>query len=418
MLDIIRRYGLEYKEGELHWYGVRIRDVVNVTDTPVFIFSADEFRRRLRMFKEVTDYKHLLCFSIKSNSNPFLISEVVKEGYGVDVVSGGELFVARKVGVHPKKIVFSGVGKTDDEIRMAQKEEILLLNVESESEYRAIKDMSKSSSIRFGISFRVKFEMVLGDVHSYLRVGNIDSKFGMSEDFALELYEDARRSGLPVVGVHFHLGSQIRDMRVFAIASERCQEFLGRLEELGVGIRYVDVGGGLGMDYENLVEPSLEEYVSCFRNLAGGGRMVIFEIGRFISAPSGLLVARIIRRKEKEGKKRFLVVDAGMNELMRIPLYGAFHKIIPVSQKEEVGTRCDIVGPICENSDYIAQDIEFPELDEGELICVLYAGAYTSTMLSNYNGRPSPPEVIISGGGFTVVRRRQSYQDLLSRYEM
>lgn len=408
------KYNFEYRDNTLHWYGVNIKEIAENVGTPVFIFSTEEFVKRIRRLKENTDYDHLLCFSLKSNNNPYFILAIKKEGYGVDVVSGGELYIARKAGVHPKKIVFSGVGKTNEEIQMAQKEGILLLNIESESEYKAVKEISKSQNLNFGISFRVKFEIALDKLHPYLGVGKKESKFGINEDLALELYKNAISNGLPIEGIHFHLGSQIKDLEIFRKASELCENFLGKIESFGCKIKYVDVGGGLGLDYEKLEEPNLKEYIDCFKNI-GEKYKVIFELGRYLSAPSGILISKVIRKKEKEGSKVFLVVDSGMTETLRIPLYKVSHKVIPVNLRNSTEKVFDIVGPICENSDYIAQDIVFPNLEEGDLICVLYAGAYTTTMSSNYNGRLFPPEIIISNQKYFVSRKRQDYQELFSR---
>lgn len=410
----LRKYNFEYRDKTLHWYGVNIEQIAEDVGTPVFIFSTEEFEKRIKRLKENTDYDHLLCFSLKSNNNPYFILTAKKEGYGVDVVSGGELYIARKVGVHPKKIVFSGVGKTNEEIQMAQREGILLLNIESESEYRVVRELSKSQNLNFGISFRVKFEISLDKLHPYLGVGKKESKFGINEDLALELYKDAISNGLPVEGIHFHLGSQIKDLEIFRKASELCANFLEKIESLGCKVKYVDVGGGLGLDYEKLEEPNLKEYINCFKKI-GEKYKVIFELGRYLSAPSGILISKVIRKKEKEGSKSFLVVDSGMTETLRIPLYKVSHKVIPVNLKNSTEKVFDIVGPICENSDYIAQDIVFPNLEEGDLICVLYAGAYTTTMSSNYNGRPFPTEIIISNQKYFVSRKRQDYGELFSR---
>lgn len=414
MFEQMKNYGLEYKKGTLHWYGVNLKDLSEKFETPLFVFSLDEFTKRIKKFRENTEYDHILCFSIKSNNNPHLISCVKNEGYGVDVVSGGELYFARRIGVHPSRIVFSGVGKTNEEIELAQKEGILLLNIESESEYKSLREISKSHNIRFGVSFRVKFEVSLDKLHPYLGVGKKDSKFGIPEDLAFDLYKDAFSNNLPVQGIHFHLGSQIKDMNIFDKASELCGAFLERLESSGIKLKYVDVGGGLGLNYEELTEPDIRSYAECFRKLSKG-KTIIFELGRYLSAPSGVLITKVIRNKKIKNGKNFLVVDSGMTEILRIPLYKVSHQLIPVSEHHDNMEIFDIVGPICENSDYIAQNIKFPDLQEGELICILYAGAYTSTMTSNYNGRGFPAEVVIKEGKYFLSRRRQEYHEIFSR---
>lgn len=415
MLEEMRKYGFEYEQDILHWYGVNLKNLSEKFGTPLFVFSLDEFSKRIKKIKDNTEYNHILCFSVKSNNNPHLIAYVKNEGYGVDVVSGGELHLARRIGIDPKKIVFSGIGKTNEEIELAQKEGILLLNIESESEYKSLRNLSKSNNIKFGVSFRVKFEVSLDKLHPYLGVGKKDSKFGLPEDQAFELYKDAFSNNLPIQGIHFHLGSQIKDMKIFDKASELCATFLERLESSGIRIKYVDVGGGLGLDYEELKEPEIKDYLQCFKKLSKD-RTIIFELGRYLSAPSGILISKVIRNKKIKNGKSFLVVDSGMTEILRIPLYKVSHKVVPVSKDHEKNQGIfDIVGPICENSDYIAQDVRFPDLQEGDLICILYAGAYTSTMTSNYNGRIFPAEVVIKDGKYVLSRKRQEYNEIFSR---
>ncbi len=409
---MITQFG--YKEGVIHWGEINLKKLAQDFDTPLFVYSVDEFLGRMKAISESAGYDHLLCFSLKSNSVLALLKEAAKRGFGADVVSLGELLVAERAGFLPSKIVFSGVGKSNGEIISANEKSILLLNIESESEYNFIKKLSAEQKINFGLSFRVKFEVQLEKLHPYLGVGKKDSKFGLEESIAFSLYEDAFKSGLPVSGIHFHLGSQIKDMEIFRRASELALDFIFRLKKHGINLTYVDVGGGLGLDYENLVEPSFSEYTSCFKPIADENYKIIFELGRAISAPSGILLTKIIRKKTSGGKK-FFIVDAGMTEILRIPLYKAYQKVMPVEMNSKKEEQVSIVGPICENSDYIAQDIILPDLSEGDLLCILYAGAYTSTMLMNYNGRPHPAEVVIKGKEVFLARKRQSYDDLVAR---
>ncbi len=405
----------EYKDGVLSWGGVNLEKIAQEYGTPLFAFSADVFSRRIKLVSESAKYPHLLCFSMKSNNNYHLLNEVRLAGAGVDVVSYGEFFIAQRCGIDPKKIVFSGVGKSDYEITQVNNSGILLLNIESESEYRFVKKLFSEVGLNFGISFRVKFELSLDRLHPYLGVGKKDSKFGISEEVAFELYEDAVKSNLPVEGLHFHIGSQIKDLEIFYEVSKSALNFVEKLEkEVGVKLRYVDVGGGLGLDYENLTEPPIDRYTDAFKVLADAGYKIIFELGRFISAPAGVLITKVLRKKKREGLKNFLVVDAGMTELLRIPLYKAYHKVIPV-RDGVAKEKFDIVGPICENSDYILQDVFLADVEEGEFLCVLYAGAYTSTMLMNYNGRPFPAEVVIKDGKTTLARERGKWEDLIPR---
>lgn len=406
---------LEYKNGELSWGEVKLRKIAEEFGTPLFVYSADEFLGRLKLLDRCADYRKLICFSLKSNSVIPLIREAAENGFGADVVSGGELFIAERAGFPPKKIVFSGIGKTNEEIFQAEQKGILLLNIESESEYKFVKKLFSESGgkLNFGVSFRVKFEVELEKLHPYLGVGKKDSKFGLSEEEAFLLYEDAFKSKIYPNGLHFHLGSQIKDMEIFRKAVELAIRFLSKLKEKGIKLEWVDVGGGLGLDYENLTEPSFKDYADSFKPIADEGYKIIFEIGRAVSAPSGILITKVIRKK-KTSAKNFLIVDAGMTEILRIPLYKAYHKIIPLTQGDSEQP-FDVVGPICENSDYIGQNVLLPDLEEGEFLCVLYAGAYTSSMSSNYNGRTFPAEVIIKGNRFFLARRRQTLHELISR---
>ena len=405
---------VEFRDGELFSSdGVPIRELAENFGTPLFVYSADEFVGRLRAVSESAKYPHIICFSVKSNNVLFLLREVANWGWGADVVSAGELFIARKAGIPPEKIVFSGIGKTNEEISYANKVGILLLNIESEGEYKFVKELSRSQELKFGISFRVKFEVELSKLHPYLGVGKKESKFGLTEDEAFSLYQDAVRAGLPVMGIHFHLGSQILDMSIFKSAVDIALPFLDRLRSSGIDIKYVDVGGGLGINYESGEHPDPSEYTEIFKPIASQGYTIIFELGRYISAPSGILITCVIRRK-KSGEHEFLIVDAGMTELLRIPLYSAYHRVVPVKLRNTGRKKFRVVGPICENSDYISQSAELPDdIDEGDILCVLDSGAYTSTMRMNYNGRPFPSEVVLKNGRVYIARKRQSFEDLV-----
>ena len=389
--------------------------------TPLYVYSSISIEERLREFKRVFHgIPHTICYSVKANSNLTLLRLLAKKGCGFDVVSGGELervlITDRKAA---RKVVFSGVGKTREELTAALKAGILLFNVESEAELWALAECAGRLHKTAPIALRVNPDVV-AETHPYISTGLHKHKFGVPIRDARALY--AKASGtryLKVRGVSVHIGSQITDAGPFGEAVARVGDLVRELRADGHTIDYVDAGGGLGISYESPRHIFSEQADSYAAALAGPLRELdahlLLEPGRAIVGPAGTLLARVVYRKSNNGK-RFLIVDAAMNDLIRPALYGAFHEIVPVKQAPGgCGTKetVDIVGPVCETGDFFARDRQLPPVEEGDLVAILDAGAYGMVLASNYNTRPRPAEVLVSGKSAKLIRRREKISDLL-----
>jgi diaminopimelate decarboxylase len=389
--------------------------------TPLYVYSASTIRERMRAFQRVfRKAPHTVCYSIKANSNLAILRFLVAMDCGFDVVSGGEL--ARVLAVDrrvARKVVFSGVGKTREEMDAALKAGILLFNVESESELWALAECAARSRRTARIAFRVNPD-VPANTHPYISTGLHKHKFGVPIGEARTLY--AKASGtrhLKVAGVSVHIGSQITDVDPFRVTMERVAALVHELRDDGHKIDYVDAGGGLGIPYEKTNWLEFSDYVAKYAEallepLQKLKIHLLLEPGRSIVGPAGALITSVVYRKTNNGKK-FLITDAGMNDLLRPSLYNAFHELVPVrvrdgKQEEET---VDVVGPVCETGDFFARDRELPILDEGDLLAILDAGAYGMSLTSNYNTRPRPAEVLVDGKSVRVIRRRQTVSELL-----
>ncbi len=388
--------------------------------TPLYVYSASTIRQRMRVF----DYAfrtvpHTVCYSVKANSNLSILRFLAGMGSGFDVVSGGELERVLRVDRQAAtKIVFSGVGKTADEMQAALKAGILLFNVESESELSRLGECAKRSKQTARVALRVNPD-VPANTHPYISTGLQQHKFGIPIGDARALYARGSRSKyLKITGVSVHIGSQITDVKPFAAAMARVAELVRELRADGHQIRYVDAGGGLGIAYEEPDLPDFAEYVATYAEvvlqpLQGLKVHLLLEPGRFIVGPAGALLTRVLYRKTN-GAKKFLVVDAAMNDLLRPSLYQAYHEIAPVRQGSRVGNEIvDVVGPVCETGDFFARDRELPAINEGDLLALLDAGAYGMALASNYNTRPRPAEVLVEGKSVKLIRRRETVEDLL-----
>jgi diaminopimelate decarboxylase len=389
--------------------------------TPLYVYSASTIRERMRAFQSAfRKARHTVCYSVKANSTLGILKLLAGMGCGFDVVSGGEL--ARVVAVDrrlAKNVVFSGVGKTRAEMQAALKAGILLFNVESESELWVLAECAAQLRKTPRIAFRVNPD-VPANTHPYISTGLHKHKFGIPIGEARELY--AKASGtrhLKVAGVSVHIGSQLTDVEPFTATMERVAALVRELRDDGHEIEYVDAGGGLGIAYEKADLPEFAEYVATYADaliapLRGLKVHLLLEPGRSIVGPAGALVTSVVYRKTNNSKK-FLIVDAGMNDLLRPSLYNAFHEIVPVTMREGRSARetVDVVGPVCETGDFFARDRALPVVDEGELLAILDAGAYGMALTSNYNTRPRPAEVLVDGKTARVIRRRERVGDLL-----
>jgi diaminopimelate decarboxylase len=384
--------------------------------TPLYVYSAAMIRARLKAFASAfRSIPHTLCYSVKANSTLAALRLVAGEGAGFDVVSGGELHRVLRVGrKNGSKVVFSGVGKTAAEMELALCSGILLFNIESASELNLLSATATRLKRRAAVAVRVNPD-VSAKTHPYISTGLHQHKFGVPIPEARMLYaQAAKQPYLAVAGVSVHIGSQITDVGSFQAALERVADLVRVLREQGHDIRYIDAGGGLGISYEG-AQKSFERQISAYAKavlspLRGLKLHLLLEPGRSIVGPAGVLLTRVLYRKTNNSK-RFLIVDAAMNDLLRPSLYGAYHEIVPLSRKSRETEITDVVGPICETGDFFARDRKLPLVSEGELLAILDVGAYGSVLGSNYNTRDRAAEVLVNGARARIIRRRESVLD-------
>lgn len=406
-----------YKKKTLFAEDVDINELAEKYGTPLYVYSKRTFLEHFRKIKSAfSDMDTLVCYSVKANSNGAILKEMVKEGSGFDIVSGGELYRALRTGVDPKKIVYAGVGKTTDEIKYAINSGILMFNVESTEELHAINNVAKSMKRKADVAIRINPD-VDALTHAYVNTGKKESKFGIDINLALGIYKSAMKlKSINIKGVDMHIGSQITTPIPYLNAVGKLAQFVSELLHQGVGIEYLNIGGGLGIIYNEEKPTTADVFAKAIKpHLAGFNLKLILEPGRFVIGNAGVLITRITYNK-KGKTKNFLIVDAGMNDLIRPALYGSYHKIIPVNIKKATKLEvCDIVGPICESSDFLGKDRHLPQMSNGELLCVRSTGAYGMAMASNYNSRPRAAEVMVDGSKHYLIREREEYSDLVSK---
>ncbi|HOW87868.1 MAG TPA: diaminopimelate decarboxylase [Candidatus Omnitrophota bacterium] len=404
-----------YKKGELYCEKVRVAKILKKTGTPAYIYSYKTFTEHLaKLQKAFRAAKPLICYSVKANSNLAVLRALVGKGAGLDIVSGGELFRAKKAKCQGKKIVYAGVGKTPEEIREAIRARILLFNVESMPELEQINAIAKKMRKKVNVSLRIN-PNVDPHTHEYITTGKAETKFGIDFEKAREIFKDARRfTNALVSGVHVHIGSQIENGDPFVEAFRKILEFIDELQADGIKIRFLNLGGGLGAIYSDENPQTAEEFAGKILPLFKRRKFqLIFEPGRFIAANSGILATKVLYVKETDVKK-FAIVDAGMNDFIRPAFYNAFHHIWPVVKNEKAPQWIyDVVGPICESGDFFAKDREILAVKPGDYLAIMTTGAYGFTMASNYNSRPRACEVMVRGGTFKIARKRETYQDLV-----
>jgi diaminopimelate decarboxylase len=399
----------------LHCDQIPLTRVVQRFGTPLYVYSASTIRARVQDFEEAfRSACHTLCYSVKANSNLAILRLLKQAGCGFDVVSGGEL--QRVMHVSPsaaKKTVYSGVGKTSEEIEQALKAGVLLFNAESESELHLLADCAARVNRTAPVALRVNPD-VPADTHPYIATGLHRHKFGVPIGEATRLYGNASRNKrLRIAGVSVHIGSQIAEVQPFAEAMERVADLVRKLRTQGHAIRYVDAGGGLGIDYEHGNASNFAEWAQAVLSpLRDLDLHLLLEPGRSIVGPAGVLITKVLYKKRNNGK-RFLIVDAAMNDLLRPSLYGAYHRIAAVCGNGRNTEKVDVVGPVCESGDFFARDREVPVVEEGELLAIMDVGAYGMVLASNYNSRPRAAEVLIDGRSMRVIRRRETVADLL-----
>jgi diaminopimelate decarboxylase len=409
-----------YRDGLMHAEDVSLETIAAEVGTPFYCYSTATLERHYDVFAAAfADMDALVCYAMKANSNQAVLRTLARRGAGMDIVSEGELRRALAAGVPGERIVFSGVGKTRAEMEAALAAKILCFNVESEPELEALSAVATEMGVEAPISIRVNPD-VDAKTHAKISTGKFDNKFGIPISRAREVY--ARAAALPgiaITGVDMHIGSQITDLAPFDNATQLVAELARDLMAEGHPLSHMDLGGGLGVPYREDVEPPPAPSVfaeTIKRHTKGLGLTLLFEIGRMIAGNAGILVTQVVYVKEGEGKT-FVIVDAAMNDLIRPTLYEAHHDIKPVRQAVENAPRriVDVVGPVCETGDYLAQARQMPEVAPGELLAVMTAGAYGAVQASTYNTRRLVPEVLVSGGRYAVVRPRESYEDLIGR---
>lgn len=396
--------------------GVAVEHLARQFGTPLYVYShktiLDHFHK---LEKSFSHFNPLICYSLKANSSLGLVRILVQEGAGLDIVSGGELFKALKTGVNPKKIVYASVGKTEAEIIQAIRAGILFFNVESEAELALINRLAKRLRKRVQVAIRINPD-IEPKTHAYITTGKLTNKFGISLKDARKIFLDRRKfTFVRINGVHMHIGSQIITSKPFVGALRRVIAFIRQLEALKVNIEYLNIGGGLGIIYKNEKPQTADEFASNIIPLLKGlDCRLILEPGRFIVGNAGILVTKVIYVK-RSYHKTFVIVDAGMNDLIRPALYGAHHEIVPLRKRGTLTLHADVVGPICESADFFAKNRKMHQVAPGDLLAVMSAGAYGFSMSSNYNSRLRPAEVMVSQERFSLIRQREGLEDLIRK---
>ena len=407
----------KYIGNDLCCEDLKVADIVKEFSTPVYIYShktlLDHYRKLKNAFSEI---KPLICFSMKANSSLALCKILAGRGAGLDIVSGGELFKALQIGVDPGKIVYAGVGKTAQEIRYAVSSGILLFNVESEPELEMLNSIASDLDKKVDVCLRLNPDVDPG-THSHISTGRRIDKFGLDAAVCRKMFLQADKfSNLNLAGLHIHIGSQIVKSVPFVAAIKKAIALIEDLRKKGITLQWLNIGGGLGIVYHQEKPQTAEEFSRQILPLLKKADLkIILEPGRFIVGNAGILLTRVTYIK-KTARKNFIIVDAGMNDLMRPSLYDAYHHILPVIRRtkdEGRGTKYDIVGPICESGDFLAKDRPMPAIFPGQLLAVMGAGAYGFTIASNYNSRPRPAEVLVMDSRPHLIRKRESYQDLI-----
>ncbi len=408
-----------YKEGKLYCDNVSIETIKKKYGTPFYIYSKKAILDKINEYKEAfADYPTLICYAAKANSNLSILKIFAENDIGCDIVSGGELYKARKAGIPSNKIVYAGVGKTDFEIDYALRENILSFNVESRMELEVINELAQKQGKKAKISIRVNPD-VDPKTHPYISTGLRTSKFGIDIDEALDVYKLAKKlENIEVVGIHCHIGSQIMEISPYIESVEKVADLIFQLKKEGIELQYFDIGGGLGIRYKPEDNPPKPKDLAdaILPIVRSTGLKLILEPGRSMIGEAGALVAQVIFIKDKKDK-HFIIVDSGMNDLMRPAIYEAYHHILAVEQKDKKVV-ADIVGPICETGDFFALDREIDDVQRGDLIAVMSAGAYGASMASNYNVRPKAIEILVDDDQFKIIREKEDYAYLTQLEEI
>jgi diaminopimelate decarboxylase len=404
-----------YENNRLYCEEVLVSDIAEKVGTPFYLYSHRTLVEHYRKLdKALESIDHLICFSLKSNASLAVCRSLVNEGSGADIVSGGELYKAVKIGFKPQNIVFAGVGKTEAEIEYAINSDILMFNVESMSEAMAIDRVAGRLNKKARIAFRINPDVDAG-THKHITTGKKENKFGLAIDKALDCYlEAAKMPNLDIIGVQAHIGSQIVSTTPYVESINRLAKLINDLDEAGIKIQTLNIGGGLGIIYNEENPSTAQQFADAILPLVKPtGRRLIIEPGRFIVGNAGILVTKVVYIKPIEAKT-FVIVDAGMNDLIRPALYDSYHSIRPVTIESTDEFIVDVVGPICESADCFAKERSIPIVKEGDLLSIFSAGAYGFVMSSNYNARPRIAEVMVIDDKYFTTRKRETYDDLIN----
>ena len=405
---------LKLKEGKFYIENVLVENIVKVFDTPSYIYSKKIILDNYLDFKsQFNNIDHLICFAVKSNPNIAILNLLANNGAGFDIVSGGELHRVIAAKGDPKKIVFSGVGKSKEDIELAINHDILTFNVESEAELYRIQNTAKKLNKKASISIRVNPD-VDPKTHPYISTGLKDNKFGVDEHNAISMYKIAKElDSIEIKGIDCHIGSQITELQPFEDSIKKLLALIDRLKSIGILIKHMDIGGGIGIQYSDEVPPTFSDYAQTVKNILKGRDLkIIFEPGRALIGKAGILLTEVEYIKNSS-EKNFMIINAAMNDLMRPALYGAFHEIINLSPTDSEKKNYDIVGPVCETGDFLGKD-RLLSAEEGNILAVLDAGAYGMSMSSNYNSRPKASEILVDDDKLHLIRNRETFVDLIN----
>ena len=414
-----------FRNHQLYCEDISVQEIAEKTDTPFYLYSQntilDNYDRMETAFEGI---EHLICFAVKANSNVKLLALLARKGAGADIVSGGELSLALDAGFPPKRIVFAGVGKRDDEIKYGFEKEILAFHVESFEELVVINEIAKSQKRIATVALRLNPNIAI-DGHPYISTGKAIDKFGIDLPTAKRIFRQLSDfENVALIGLHCHIGSQVNAVEPYLQAVRFLRHVLSETEENGLTIEYIDIGGGLAVRHKDVLEnpPIVDENKNpdiSIEGLVGElesdlkdlGCKILFEPGRALIAAAGILVTKVLYRKELQGKQ-FVVVDAAMNDFIRPSLYGGYHEIVPICDTQAEMTTVDVVGPICESGDFFARDRFLPEVSRGDLLAIMTTGAYGFTLSSNYNARPRPAEILVDHKAHMIIRNRERLEEL------
>ena len=403
---------LEYKNDNLFFDGIAIEDIAKNIKTPFYIYSEDAIKQNIKDYMSEASQRTLFCYSVKANSNLSLLKLIASHGMGFDVVSKGELHRAIKAGANTKRIVYSGVGKTKEEIAYALNNKILCFNVESEEEMFAINSQASLMKLKADISIRINPDVKV-KTHPFISTGMRENKFGIAYEDAFDIYKKAKTlDSINIVGIDFHIGSQIMSIEPYMDSISSVKKLIKKLDTIDIKLSHIDVGGGLGISYKDEEHVDKSEYVKTIINsLSDLDLNIIFEPGRSIVGDCGLLVSQVQYVKESNAKN-FLIIDASMSELIRPPLYGAYHEITPTRKGKSSSKVYDVVGPVCESSDFLGKERKL-NCKSGDLVVIQDVGAYGSVLSSNYNTRPRPAEYIISNSDIKLIRSSDTLEQII-----